>query len=64
MKLRNEPVEPVFTVEGHDVTIDRSIRDMEHHDFQVRLGGYALNTSTGNFRGIRFDHVRDEGRSS
>jgi hypothetical protein len=36
----------------------------EGYDFQVRLGGYALNTSTGNFGGIRFDNVRDEGRSS
>jgi hypothetical protein len=36
----------------------------EGYDFQVRLGAYALNTSTGNFGGIRFDNVRDEGRSS
>jgi hypothetical protein len=41
MKLMNEPVEPVFTVEGHDVTIYRSIRDMEHHvePLDVNVGG-------------------------
>ena len=34
----------------------------EGYDFQVRLGGYALNTSTGNFGQIHFDNVRDESR--
>jgi hypothetical protein len=35
----------------------------EGYDFQVRLHGYAYNPSTGNFGEIRFDNVRDEGRS-